>query len=602
MSYLVFARKYRPQRFEDIVGQEHICRVLKNAIKEKRIAHGYIFSGQRGVGKTTTARIFAKALNCKNGPKEEPCNKCNSCQEILKGNSLDLLEMDAASNRGIDEIRDLRENVKYAPASSKYKIYIIDEVHMLTTEAFNALLKTLEEPPAHAIFIFATTSTQKIPATILSRCQRFNFRPLSIKEISGHLLKIAGKENVKIDDRAVALIARSAGGAIRDALSVFDHVISFCGFNVTSQDVISILGIVKEDMLAKMVGHIFENNTKKLLQDVSETVSAGYDPLNIVSDLQEYLRNIMLYKISPELVLTVSDTEKLKAYSRDFSIDVLLRFVNMLSECIYQMKNAEQPVLILDVYCVKLTQKYVGLDELINRLETLESSSSALPESGSSVENDGESDTVNQSSSLKTAPEKRSVSVVASLGKIQTAWSELAVNNKIRPRVLASILDGKITSQNNGISVIEFESAFNMETVNSNKSTWLPFIENKLGGKFNFTTVVPAERSSADADTESEEAEFEETIAGPGDDIAEEKPVEAIPQLSSTAGASVSKENVSHTSALVGDVAAESPVPDRTNLGSSGDNLRAAKEKEIFEKEPVAKTIVDLFGGEIKEE
>ncbi|MDO8734336.1 MAG: DNA polymerase III subunit gamma/tau, partial [Elusimicrobiota bacterium] len=229
MSYIVLARKYRPQKFDDIVGQEHITRVLKNAIKENRIAHGYIFSGQRGIGKTTTARIFAKALNCKERPKEEPCDKCDSCREIVGGNSIDVMEIDAASNRGIDQIRDLRENIKYAPSSSKYKIYIIDEAHQITNEAFNALLKTLEEPPAHAIFIFATTSTQKIPPTILSRCQRFSFRPLSIKEISGQIEKIAEKENIKIDDKAVAVIARSVGGALRDALSVFDQVISFCG-------------------------------------------------------------------------------------------------------------------------------------------------------------------------------------------------------------------------------------------------------------------------------------------------------------------------------------------------------------------------------------
>src|SRR3989339_6742 len=217
MSYIILARKYRPQKFDDIVGQEHIARVLKNALKENRVAHGYIFSGQRGVGKTTTARIFAKALNCKEGPKEEPCNKCDSCREILNGNSIDVMEIDAASNRGVDQIRDLRENIKYAPSSSKYKIYIIDEAHQITEPAWNALLKTLEEPPSHAIFIFATTSTQKIPPTILSRCQRFSFRPLSIKEISEHIGKIAEKENIKIDAQAVAVIARSVGGALRDA-------------------------------------------------------------------------------------------------------------------------------------------------------------------------------------------------------------------------------------------------------------------------------------------------------------------------------------------------------------------------------------------------
>lgn len=559
MSYVVLARKYRPQKFEDIVGQEHVCRVLRNAIKEKRVAHGYIFSGQRGVGKTTTARIFAKALNCKDGPKEEPCDKCDSCLGILKGTSLDLLEMDAASNRGIDEIRDLRENVKYAPSISKYKIYIIDEVHMLTTEAFNALLKTLEEPPAHVIFIFATTSTQKIPTTILSRCQRFNFKPLSIKEISGQLLGISRKENIKIDDKAVAMIARAAGGALRDALSIFDQVISFCGSDIGVQDVISILGIVKEDMLSKMAGCILENDAKNLLQTVNETVISGYDPLNIVSDLQEYLRNIMLYKVSPELVVAVSDTEKIKVYSQNFSVDVLLRFINILSECIYRMKNAEQPILILEVACVKLAQKYVGLDELVGRLETLESSSAGLPEGNTDnipapVPAGGASRKDFQAA--KSSPVAVAFSGGIPLGKVQQAWSEL-LKEKMRPRITAGISAGKISSQDGGVFIIEFDNSINMDLINSNKDIWLPYMEKKLGGKFRFSTGIKTDSGTG---VEFEESSSEDV---PADDSGPE-----------------------HGS--------ESPLPP--------DAKKKMTRKEVFEKEPAAKLITDLFGGEISEE
>ncbi|MBN1383518.1 MAG: DNA polymerase III subunit gamma/tau [Elusimicrobia bacterium] len=561
MSYVVLARKYRPQKFEDIVGQEHVCRVLKNAIKEERIAHGYIFSGQRGVGKTTTARIFAKALNCKDGPKEEPCDKCDSCRGILKGTSLDLLELDAASNRGIDEIRDLRENVKYAPSVSKYKIYIIDEVHMLTNEAFNALLKTLEEPPSHVIFIFATTSTQKIPATILSRCQRFNFKPLSIKEISEQLIKIAEKEDVKIDEKAVALIARSAGGALRDALSVFDQVISFCGSKIGAQDVISILGIVKEDILSRMVGYILANDTKNLLHAVNETIVSGYDPLNIVSDLQEYLRNIMLYKVSPELVVTVSDTEKLKTYSGEFSIDVLLRFSGILSECIRQMKNAEQPILVLEVTCVKLAQKYVGLDELVSRLESLESSS--YPEDNAVSRS---SSAVPVSNPSKPQPASVPSSKVP-LDRAQQAWNELS-KEKIRPRIVAGILGGRISSQSDGVFTIEFNNSINMDLINSSRDLWLPLIEKKIGGRFEFVTKIKTDSGADDAELE-----------------------EADP--------SVEGEEPSVING--GDITADDSRPEKESE-SSEPPVKKKTRKKVFEKEPAVKLITDLFGGEVTEE
>ncbi|MFA5779329.1 MAG: DNA polymerase III subunit gamma/tau [Elusimicrobiota bacterium] len=520
MSYIVLARKYRPQKFDDIVGQEHVTRVIKNAIKERRVAHGYIFSGQRGVGKTTTARIFAKALNCKEGPKEEPCNKCDSCREIVGGNSIDVMEIDAASNRGIDQIRDLRENIKYAPSSSKYKIYIIDEAHQITNEAFNALLKTLEEPPAHAIFIFATTSTQKIPPTILSRCQRFSFRPLSIKEISGQIEKIAEKENIKIDAQAVAVIARSVGGALRDALSIFDQVISFCGTTITSQDVISILGCVKEDLLSDMFECIEKNDAKKLLQIVDKTVLLGYDPLNIATDLQEYIRCVMLYKISPDLVRTLSDTEKLELYSQNLSIDVLFRLVQILSDCIEQMKNAEQPSVILEVFCVKLTQKYVGLDELISRLENLELSSNPAVE----IELEKSAPKIVQVETKAVAsPPLRSLKEAAPvkipLEKVRLTWNEISKDGKIRPRVLACFSDAKISEiQNDGTFVVEFGDSYKMETVLSNKDEWLPLMEKKLGGKFSFTAKVASINNPENEETEDEIAPAETIISNEDDD------------------------------------------------------------------------------------
>lgn len=467
------------------------------------------------------------------------------------------MEIDAASNRGIDQIRDLRENIKYAPSSSKYKIYIIDEAHQITTEAFNALLKTLEEPPAHAIFIFATTSTQKIPPTILSRCQRFSFRPLSIKEISEQIEKIAEKENIKIDGKAVALVARSAGGALRDALSVFDQVISFCGTDITSADVISILGIVKEDLLSEMFGCIEKNDAKSLLRIVDKTVLLGYDPLNIAADLQEYVRNIMLYKISPESVLTISDTEKLKSYSENQSVDVLLRLVQTLSDCIDRMKNAEQPVMILEVYCVKITQKYVGLDELISRLENLESSSSTdglLDEPSPAAEND-----VKKPSPV---PVKKPASANIALEKARSAWNEISRDEKIRPRVLACFSGTKISSQNDGTFVIEFDDSYKMETVLANKDLWLPSIEKKLGGKFEFTSKV---------------------VPSSGPEIEEE---EDIP----------SSETINVADGTESPVIPAAPAPSKS--AASGKNKKS--ESSTDKSSPASvKNIIDLFGGGI---
>ncbi|HSF32095.1 MAG TPA: DNA polymerase III subunit gamma/tau, partial [Candidatus Tectomicrobia bacterium] len=253
MSYQVTARKWRPQTFAELVGQEHVARTLQNALRQGRIAHAYLFSGTRGVGKTTTARVLAKALNCEQGPLPEPCNECALCQAITMGSSLDVLEIDGASNRGIDEIRDLREKIRYAPARSRYKVYIIDEVHMLTEHAFNALLKTLEEPPPQVVFIFATTEPQKVPITILSRCQRFDFRKVASAEIALCLEKIAEQESIRISREALHRIARRAEGSLRDAQTLFDQVVAFCGSEVREEDVGQLLGLAGEDQMLALL-------------------------------------------------------------------------------------------------------------------------------------------------------------------------------------------------------------------------------------------------------------------------------------------------------------------------------------------------------------
>src|SRR6201997_571556 len=265
MSYQVIARKWRPQTFADVVGQQHVTRTLSNAIQSGRVAHAYIFSGARGVGKTTTARILAKALNCVKGPAAEPCNECDSCREIGQGNSLDVIEIDAASNRGIDQIRELREMVRYAPSGGRYKVVILDEAHMLTDEASNALLKTLEEPPDKVIFVMATTEPENLADTIRSRSQHFHFRALTFAEITGRLQEIAQRENLQIEPGALAVIARMAEGSLRDALSLLEQARAYCGDTITDKDVRELLGVVPEDALDELVGAVASSSAERAL-------------------------------------------------------------------------------------------------------------------------------------------------------------------------------------------------------------------------------------------------------------------------------------------------------------------------------------------------
>ena len=277
MSYQVFARKYRPQNFDSVIGQEHITQTLKNAIEQNRLAHAYLFVGPRGTGKTSTARILAKALNCVKGPTINPCGVCDVCLEIAQGNSLDVLEIDGASNNGVEQVRELRENVRFAPTRGHYKIYIIDEVHMLTTAAFNALLKTLEEPPEHVKFIFATTEPQKVLATILSRCQRFDLRRIPAPLISKHLQHIASEEQFILEDAAAQSIAKGAEGGLRDAESMLDQLVAFCGDRITEQDVLSIFGFTAQQTVSNLCGMILTGNASQALEMLYEQSESGKD-------------------------------------------------------------------------------------------------------------------------------------------------------------------------------------------------------------------------------------------------------------------------------------------------------------------------------------
>src|SRR6266446_6862457 len=298
MSYQVIARKYRPQRFEDVVGQEHVTQTLSRAIEQKRIAHAYLFCGPRGTGKTTIARIFAKCLNCTGGPKVDFDDKDPRCQEIAEGRSLDVLEIDGASNKGVEQVRELRETCKYAPASSRFKIYIIDEVHMLSTAAFNALLKTLEEPPAHVKFMFATTDPEKVLPTILSRCQRFDLRRIPVSLISKHLTEIAKKEKVKIEPAALYAIARGAEGAMRDAESTLDQLISFCGEKIEETDVLSMFGLTAQGQIIELCRALLAGEVENVLRQLNQHATAGNVLGRLLSDLLNHFRNLLICQVA----------------------------------------------------------------------------------------------------------------------------------------------------------------------------------------------------------------------------------------------------------------------------------------------------------------
>lgn len=360
MEYQSLYRKWRPQNFEDIIGQKHITQTLINAISLNRISHAYIFSGPRGVGKTTTARILAKSLNCIKGPTPHPCNKCERCIRITDGYSMDVIEIDGASNRGIDDIRDLRNKVKFTPAEGKYKVYIIDEVHMLTTEAFNALLKTLEEPPSHVIFIFATTNPHKIPSTILSRCQWFNFRRIALEDIVVKLKIIVKDEDLKIDDKVLDIIARNSTGSMRDAESTLDQIIAYCGEDITSQSVKEVLGMIEEEVFFELVEAIIKNDTFRGIELINRTSDLGGDASQFIKNLMEYVHNLSLAKVCQKDIMNfqgifTEDRGRLLEQSKTIKLEKLFNIVDYLAEVERKIRYTRHPWILLEMLVIKFT-------------------------------------------------------------------------------------------------------------------------------------------------------------------------------------------------------------------------------------------------------
>ena len=506
-------RVYRPKTFEDVVGQEHIVKTLKNQIKNNNIGHAYLFSGTRGTGKTSTAKIFARAVNCLNPINVEPCNECEICIDTLNDNIMDIVEIDAASNNSVDDIRELRESVKYTPSKAKYKVYIIDEVHMLSQGAFNALLKTLEEPPSYVIFILATTEPHKIPATILSRCQRFDFKRVSSKDIADRMSYICEKENIQAEDKALSLIARNSQGALRDALSILDQCMSFGNDKIEYNDVIELLGTVNIDELFQLSQSIIDEDTKKSLQILNEFIIWGKDIRNLINDLIDHFRNLMVCKVSKDLDEIISlpeeSIERLKEQSKTININDLIRILNILSETQDSMKSSSNTRILAEVTMMKIAQPMFdeSKEALIKRIENLEK----IIESGNikvvTVQNESEINTVPQRVQVDE-PQERKEDIVYEEVKsedvklVESSWKKVIQKIKEDKKLSIAALLREVSSFNvkDNILYLIFNDNFSFARSRLNSKETIDYIESIireiLNRSFNIQIYLKSEVTS----------------------------------------------------------------------------------------------------------
>lgn len=479
MAYKALYREWRPKTFEDIIGQEHVTTTLKNQILTNRIAHAYLFCGTRGTGKTSTSKVFAKALNCLNPHDGEPCNECEMCVKINEGLAIDISEMDAASRNKVENMRDIIDEVQYPPQEAKYKIYILDEVHMLTTGAVNAFLKTLEEPPSNVIFILATTDPQKLPITILSRCQRFDFKRISNNHMVNRLRKIVKEKGVFADDKSLALICRVSDGAMRDALSILDQSISMGDGKVDYDELVSMLGLVTNDHLLKITDAVIEKNIEKTMRVIEDIVFSGKDMSLFIKDLTSHFRNLLMVKVTnnPEEVLDMSEEniELVKGQGERLRIEEIMRDIRILQECEESSKVSKQARLYMELAAIKMckieydTSKEVIISR-INRIEEAIKSGKIAVRAKTETK---EPDMVKESkvAQVTRRPEKKEDASIntsfnedskISIDEVKRAWKDILERFKARRAmvVYASLSTGKPVSCNNGLIEIQYEDQY----------------------------------------------------------------------------------------------------------------------------------------------
>lgn len=520
MSYQVIARKWRPQTFGEVVFQDHVSKTIQNSITQGRITHAYLFSGPRGVGKTTMARILAKALNCVEGPTPAPCGVCENCLEIKQGNSFDVIEIDGASNNGVDNIRELRENVNFAPAKSKYKIYIIDEVHMVTTQAFNALLKTLEEPPPHIIFIFATTEMHKIPETILSRCQKYFFKKIPVDRVVEHLRSIVNKEGYKISENALFPVARIADGSMRDAQSLLEQVISFSGVatgadtEISEEDALSIMGVVPTESYIRLMNLIADTDGKGLMSEVDKIVSMGIDISRYSSGLIEVIRSLRLINsgvdIQAILGLSAEEMKSLRNAAIKFTDEELSRFFVVGADLVKNLRFSGNDRVYLEMTLLDLVsvRKTPSITEIIKHLETGSGSVSSGPQKKNDIKSE---------STLQPAEKKPD--------DINDAWNRFLKDLEVKKDKLYYILRSLDAVFNSGVLTLQYpdglgnsnyQDILDSATLKTIEEKFSPVIGRQITVK-NGKPAAPPEKKAAENKTGPGETAEEDNSAPPAD-------------------------------------------------------------------------------------
>jgi DNA polymerase-3 subunit gamma/tau len=579
VAYQVIARKYRPQRFADVVGQEHVTQTLVNAIAQNRIAHAYLFCGPRGTGKTTIARIFAKCLNCTGGPKVDFADDDPRCVEITEGRSLDVLEIDGASNNGVEQVRELRETVKYAPASSKFKIYIIDEVHMLSTAAFNALLKTLEEPPEHVKFMFATTDPEKVLPTILSRCQRFDLRRIPVSLITEHLALIAKKEKVNIDAEALHAIARGADGGMRDAESALDQLISFCGDKIVESDVLSMFGLTARSQVVSLAAAVLQGEAEPALRELNELSRHGKDLGRLLSDLLGHFRNLLIYQVSKGdlKLLEVSEAEvaSLKEQSALVGGETLTRIMEVLTDAEGQLRNATSKKIFIEVALLKAIQarNAVSIDTVLKQLQKMRGDGGGLAAAPEPVPAKQASRPAGQQASGPvSAAVVAAPNATSEESTLPQLWQDLVeAVGRASPFTRSYLVEAHPVSLENNVFTIGFDPEFadHIDLVNNQKTHAI--LQTKLSELGHPNTQIKFIKAEAPAGWEEKKTSLPATSA-PAAAVA---PVAASPSPSAPPA---------------------STPPRRDNKAAA-----AAFSAEEFRNDPLIQQALEIFKGRIVE-